>query len=207
MDGFSIRRNGGGSYPATTQQQQQGVSSSTSQQMRPQQLQGGNISKREVFLFLGKKFFLIFYFCEFSGQKPFQCRFCERRFVENASLKAHIRTHTGQKPFVCNICGAQFFSGEALHSHKAKHLNHIKEQGRRLGYADINVCVVCGKKFGGELKFRVWGPKNLNLRTPRSFPFPKSCHMNSILKLFRKRKILERSDFNFSVIDTGLWSL
>ena len=43
-----------------------------------------------------------------TGKKDFQCKVCERKFSEKASLKRHMLTHTKAKPHECDICKKKF---------------------------------------------------------------------------------------------------
>jgi KRAB domain-containing zinc finger protein len=39
-----------------------------------------------------------------TGEKPYKCHICDRRFSQNDYLQSHLRTHTGDRPYECNIC-------------------------------------------------------------------------------------------------------
>ena len=43
-----------------------------------------------------------------SGEKPFSCNICEKRFAESGKLDIHMRTHSGVKPYTCNVCEKGF---------------------------------------------------------------------------------------------------
>ncbi|KAI7817931.1 hypothetical protein BC939DRAFT_464517 [Gamsiella multidivaricata] len=58
-----------------------------------------------------------------TGDKPFQCQVCQKRFSEANIMAQHMRTHTGEKPFKCTEpgCGRQFSISGALTIHRRVH--------------------------------------------------------------------------------------
>ena len=52
-----------------------------------------------------------------SGEKPFECSICFKRFPKKTNLEGHIRSHTGEKPFACSGCDKRF----ALYSNMVTH--------------------------------------------------------------------------------------
>ncbi|CAK1541520.1 unnamed protein product [Leptosia nina] len=43
---------------------------------------------------------------------------CTKRFATRGDLRKHIRTHTGEKPFVCDMCSRKFAQNVTLKFHK-----------------------------------------------------------------------------------------
>ncbi|XP_039675701.1 zinc finger protein 84-like [Perca fluviatilis] len=71
-----------------------------------------------------------------TGQKPFRCFECGRKFDRKGSLNRHMRTHTGEKPFSCSVCNKSFTHSANLRSHMTVHTGEKRFS-----------CVVCDKKF------------------------------------------------------------
>ena len=43
-----------------------------------------------------------------SGEKPYQCKICKKKFAQKGSCVKHIRTHDDKFKFKCNACDAMF---------------------------------------------------------------------------------------------------
>ena len=51
----------------------------------------------------------------------FACTLCEYTCSLNHNLTVHMRTHTGEKPFTCDVCDQSFTSSSNLKQHQYKH--------------------------------------------------------------------------------------
>ncbi|XP_065085048.1 zinc finger protein 585B-like isoform X2 [Ochlerotatus camptorhynchus] len=71
-----------------------------------------------------------------SGEKPFACSFCSRRFAQKHNLSIHLRTHTGERPYQCEICSKQFSALGNFQAHKKIHSNQRD-----------HICHSCNKAF------------------------------------------------------------
>lgn len=64
-----------------------------------------------------------------TGEMPFHCTYCEKRFRTTSALKVHVRAHTGEKPYVCPRCSYACITKRNLDRHIIN--NHVREGTRR----------------------------------------------------------------------------
>lgn len=71
-----------------------------------------------------------------TGEKPYLCEICNRRFRQLGNYKTHMMTHSGEKPYTCGICGKKFRQFGNLRGHMYIHTGEKPYE-----------CEVCHKKF------------------------------------------------------------
>jgi hypothetical protein len=52
-----------------------------------------------------------------DNYRPYQCQQCDYAAKSSSHLAAHMRRHTGDKPFGCSFCGRRFTTASAVRRH------------------------------------------------------------------------------------------
>uniref|UniRef100_A0A7N9I9F2 Zinc finger protein Y-linked n=1 Tax=Macaca fascicularis TaxID=9541 RepID=A0A7N9I9F2_MACFA len=64
-----------------------------------------------------------------TGEKPYQCQYCEYRSADSSNLKTHIKTkHSKEMPFKCDICLLTFSDTKEVQQHTLVHQENKTHQ-------------------------------------------------------------------------------
>lgn len=64
-----------------------------------------------------------------TGEKPYECRFCEKSFNQSSARNIHMRIHTRARDYICHICSAAFTQSASLKRHVKIHINSDTTNG------------------------------------------------------------------------------
>ena len=55
------------------------------------------------------------------GEKPYSCKYCDKKFTHSSNAKIHERIHTGEKPYSCKYCDKKFTDSGNAKKHERIH--------------------------------------------------------------------------------------
>lgn len=75
-----------------------------------------------------------------TGDRPYTCSYCDKKFAKDSSWRRHLLIHTGVKPYVCPIEGCTQAYRDSIDLKRHKFSAHNI-------YTKKHVCSICSKIF------------------------------------------------------------
>lgn len=119
-----------------------------------------------------------------SGDRPFQCHICTKKFALNSYLKKHMRVHNGEQPYECYECQRRFSQSDSLKRHLRLHTGERPFE-----------CYICEKKFTRKDHLK----RHLRVHNVQQ---PFECHIckKRFFNMFALNKHMKNYVRNFSTV-------
>ena len=87
----------------------------------------------------------------YTGEKPYKCEICKKKFSIHSNLTVHKIVHTGEKPYSCDVCQKSYSksSGLSYHNKTASHIERMKSKNRIIPPTQSSF-VDCGESIKEE---------------------------------------------------------
>ena len=73
-----------------------------------------------------------------TGEKSYSCKYCEKKFSQQHLVKQHERIHTGEKPFSCKYCEKKFSQQHSAKEHERIHTGEKPYSCKNCNYRSNN---------------------------------------------------------------------
>ncbi len=87
-----------------------------------------------------------------TGEKPHKCKYCPYAAADSSSLKKHLRIHYDERPFKCQICPYASRNSSQLTVHLRSHTGETAPQTLCMS-KDVDNVLKCVKRLGSVRYF------------------------------------------------------